>query len=63
MIEASSLPGFEEDAELLKDEVESDELEEEQEDNYQGNTGIDVYSEVNQHIPHTATCLLSRPVA
>ena len=50
MIKAFSLPGFEEDAECLEDEVESDESEEEQEDNYQGNIGTDVYSELNQHI-------------
>ena len=51
MIKALSLPGFEKDAELLEDEVESDELEEEQEDNYQGSIGTDAYSELNQHIP------------
>ena len=50
MIKAFSLPKFEEDAELLEDEVESDELKE-QEDNYQENIGTDVYSELNQHIP------------
>ena len=51
MIKAFSLPGFEKDAELLEDEVESDELEEEQEDHYQGSIGTDVYGELNQHIP------------
>ena len=51
MIKAFSLPGFEEDTEVLEDEVESDESEEEQEDNYQGNIGTDVYSELNQHRP------------
>ena len=52
MIKAFSLPGFEEDEILLENEVESDELEEEQEDNYQleGNIRTDVYSEFNQHI-------------
>ena len=53
MTKAFLLPGFEEDEILLENEVESDELEEEQEGNYQleGNIGTDIYSELNQHIP------------
>ena len=53
MTRAFSLPGFEEDEIFSENEVESDELEEEQEDNYQleGNIGPDVYSGLNQHIP------------
>ena len=53
MIKAFLLPRFEEDEIFLENKVESDELEEEQEDNYQlkGNIGTDIYSELNQYIP------------